>query len=353
MALHRMVRDERSDFRATNPGKSDAPIGDIGVTLYAYAEGRQEVSRAELLMASGESAAEDEVLAAVHQLMELGLLRATGGDPERLVAVPPATVSADLLLPAMRALQEHQREFDRAYAGLAALTPVYASSARGGMDRCATQVITDHAGVRRAIAELAAHCTKEVLASRPGGARPEEALQESQEHAARLLERGAGVRTLYHHTAQFSQPTVEFVGMLTERGAEVRTVGDAFAELLVFDGEVAVMPLRDHPAGAVVVRDPNVVDFAVASFERTWSQGTPFPYAYNREHVLSISEDLKLAVIRLLVEGYEDKVIAKRLGMSLRTYQRHLSGIMRRIDARNRLHAGYLIHKLHLLERDS
>ncbi|MET8624470.1 helix-turn-helix transcriptional regulator [Kitasatospora sp. NPDC004669] len=311
------------------------------------------MSRAELLMVAAESAAEDEALAAVHQLMDLGLLRENGGDPERLVAVPPATASADVLLPAMHALQEHQRKFDRAYAGLAALTPIYESSALGHMDRYATQVITDPAGARRAIAELVARCTKEMLASQPGGARPKAALQETREHAARMLERGAEVRALYHHTAQFSQPTVEFVGTLAERGAEVRTVGDAFAELLVFDREVAVMPLRDHPEGAVVVRDPNVVDFAVASFERSWSQGTPFPCAYNREHVLSISEDLKLGVIRLLVEGHEDKIIAKRLGMSLRTYQRHLSGIMQRIDARNRLHAGYLIHKLHLLERDT
>jgi hypothetical protein len=44
--------------------------------------------------------------------------------------------------------------------------------------------------------------------------------------------------------------------------------------------------------------------------------------------------------------GYDDKVVAKRLGISLRTFQRHLADIMRRIGARNRLHAGYLLRDL-------
>ncbi|MEV8556506.1 helix-turn-helix transcriptional regulator [Streptomyces sp. NPDC051917] len=347
------ARSSCSDFQRTTLDDTAASIGEVGVTLYAYAAGQQDVSRGELLVVAAESAAQSEVVTAIRQLMELGLLRPKGTDPDRLIAVPPATASADVLLPAIRELREKQRKFDRAYAGLAALAPVYESSALGRFDRNATQVIRDRAGVRRVITELSARCTDEVLTSQPGGARPEAALNESRDRTTRVLERGVKMRTLYHHTAQFSQPTVEFVGVLTELGAEVRTVGDAFARLLVFDGEVAVMPLRDHPTGAVVVRDPNLVDFAVASFERAWSEATPFPYSYNREHVLNISEDLKLAVIRLLVEGYEDKVIAKRLGMSLRTYQRHLSSIMRRIDARNRLHAGYLIHKLQLLERDS
>ncbi|WP_307623216.1 LuxR C-terminal-related transcriptional regulator [Streptomyces sp. V3I7] len=67
----------------------------------------------------------------------------------------------------------------------------------------------------------------------------------------------------------------------------------------------------------------------------------------------TVSDDLKLALLRLLVEGHEDKVISKRLGISLRTYQRHLAEIMKRIGARNRSHGGYLVHKMRLLYRDS
>ncbi|MEV5932248.1 helix-turn-helix transcriptional regulator [Streptomyces sp. NPDC052079] len=69
--------------------------------------------------------------------------------------------------------------------------------------------------------------------------------------------------------------------------------------------------------------------------------------------MVAVSDDLKRTLLRLFVEGHEDKVIAKRLGISLRTYQRHLSEIMKRMGARNRPHAGYLVHKLRLLERDS
>ncbi|MET8682320.1 winged helix-turn-helix transcriptional regulator [Streptomyces sp. NPDC004647] len=39
-----------------------------------------------------------------------------------------------------------------------------------------------------------------------------------------------------------------------------------------------------------------------------------------------------------------DKQIAERLGMSLRSCQRHVATLMRELGARNRLHLGYLLH---------
>ena len=50
-----------------------------------------------------------------------------------------------------------------------------------------------------------------------------------------------------------------------------------------------------------------------------------------------VSADVRLTIAHLLVDGLEDKVVARRLGMSLRTYQRHLSSMMQDLGARNRL----------------
>lgn len=334
--------------------EASAPVSDLATRLYGYTAKREGASREELHIIG--SAPPDEVEDALQQLIDLGLLNShhdAESQDERLTAIPPATAGAQFLLPAIRELRDRQRTIDDAYAGLTALIPVYESSALGDLGKDSVQVVPDLGAVRQLITELSTRATSEVLTSQPGGARPEHVLSEATARTTELLKRGVRMRTLYHHTAQFSQPTLEHVGLITELGAEVRTVNDAFMRLLVFDGEVAVIPLQGHPTGAALIRDPSVVDFAVASFERAWASATPLPHSYSRSHVVNVSEDLKLALLRLLTEGHEDKVIAKRLGMSLRTYQRHLSAIMSRIGARNRLHAGYLIHKLQLLERDS
>ncbi|MFF8413036.1 LuxR C-terminal-related transcriptional regulator [Streptomyces omiyaensis] len=323
--------------------------GTVGTALYAYAVGRESVSVDELVMVAG--GAEHEARAAVAQLLDLRLLRATVECADRLVAVPPATAGAQVLIPAMRELHDRQQEISRVYSELTTLMTVYESNTLGSFETQRMQYVTELAAVRQIITELSARAAVEVLTSQPGGARPESELDEAVERTLTLLDRGVRMRTLYQHAAQFSRPTIEHVRMLAEHGAEVRTVSDAFMRLIVFDRETAVLTLRNHPQGALVVREPSIVDFAAQSFERAWAEATEFPTAYERDNVVKSSDEVKQALIRLLVEGYEDRVIARRLGISLRTFQRHLSEVMRRIGARSRAHAGYLLHKAEQLEQ--
>ncbi|MFD0278268.1 LuxR C-terminal-related transcriptional regulator [Kitasatospora sp. NPDC127111] len=321
----------------------------MGTALYAYAVGRDSVSIDELVMVAG--GPEHEARAAVAQLLDLRLLRATVESADRLVAVPPATAGAQVLIPAIRELHDRQQEISRVYSELTTLMAVYEDNTLGSFENQRMQYVTDLAAVRQIITELSARATSEVLTSQPGGARPESELDEAVERTTTLLERGVRMRTLYQHAAQFSRPTIEHVRMLAELGAEVRTVSDAFMRLIVFDRVTAILSLHNHPQGALVVREPSIVDFAVQSFERAWAEATEFPTAYERDNVVKTSDEVKQALVRLLVEGYEDRVIAKRLGISLRTYQRHLSEVMRRIGARSRAHAGYLLHKAEQLEQ--
>ncbi|MFE9402185.1 LuxR C-terminal-related transcriptional regulator [Streptomyces sp. NPDC006530] len=323
-------------------------MDDVAHRIYAYAARQSSVEEDDLRKQSGLPTTEADQ--AIQRLKDLHLLIPCNEARNRYVARPPAIASTTVLLPAIRELQQRQRELDEASALLAELTSLYRPEAATGEG---LQNITDLTAVRQVITDLSTQCRSEVLTSQPGGARPETALKEASERTIGLLNRGVRMRTIYHHTAQFSQPTVRHVDMLTRLGAEVRTVSDAFSRLLVFDGEAAIIDLRGQRTGGVLVRDPSVIDSLVASFERAWAQAMPFPVTYNREHTVTVSDDLKLVLLRLLVEGHEDKIIAKRLGVSLRTYQRHLAEVMKRIGARNRLHAGYLVHKLRLLDRDS
>ncbi|WP_411079784.1 LuxR C-terminal-related transcriptional regulator [Streptomyces sp. cmx-18-6] len=289
--------------------------------------------------------------AAIAELARLKLLCPGSLAAGMLLAVAPDSARAHYLGPIVRELNDRQFEVDAVREVYSELTVVHRRAALCAAQEAAVEVIRDLGMVRRAITELAALATQEIITSQPGGARPEAVLEESRRRTDELLDRGVRLRTLYQHTARFSPATVDFVEYLTGRGAEVRTRSDGFMRLLLFDGQVAVTALRCDSDGAVIVRDPHVVSFMQTAFERAWSRATLFRPEYDPAVIERTSDEVKTTILHLLVEGLEDKIIARRLGMSLRTCQRHVSEIMRRLGAKNRLHAGYLIHHHGILER--
>ncbi|MEU6484935.1 helix-turn-helix transcriptional regulator [Streptomyces sp. NPDC046887] len=288
---------------------------------------------------------------AVDTLLALNLLCRASLREGMLRAVPPDSARVQLVGPIQRELDRRQREVDAVREVYSDLLHVYENAELHKNRSSPLEILRDVDAVRRTITELAAAATEEVITSQPGGARSEEVLKESLERTDDLLARGVRLRTIYHHTARFSPVTVDFVDHVTRRGAEVRTRSDGFMRLLLFDGEVAVTALRNDPLGAVVVRDPHVVSFMQTAFERAWSRATTFRPEYDPVTVECVLDEVKTTIAHLLAQGLEDKVIARRLGMSLRSYQRHLSEIMRRLGSKNRLHLGYLLHYHGVLER--
>ncbi|MEU3957976.1 LuxR C-terminal-related transcriptional regulator, partial [Streptomyces achromogenes] len=205
--------------------------------------------------------------------------------------------------------------------------------------------LPDVASVRRALDRFAAEAQHEVLTSQPGGGRREEVLREAMDRTEGLLQRGVRMRTLYQHTAQYHPNTTAYVEIVSDLGAEVRTLGEGFMRMIAFDGEVVVIEQKGNPEAALVVRAPSVVSFAVAAFELMWRQADPFPVNLSRAQAIQVSDKTKEDIVRLLVQGESDKVIARRMGMTVRTCQRHIAKIMERIGAKSRVHAGYLLRE--------
>ncbi|MFI9240391.1 LuxR C-terminal-related transcriptional regulator [Streptomyces sp. NPDC053079] len=329
----------KQDAREIEPDR----LGDIEHRVYAHAVRTLEFRLGDVCAAQG--LAPKEARAAVERLLRMRLLRHAPGEPDAYAAVPPDSAEMLLLTPLIEDLAQRRQTIGDVREELARLVPLYEQGVTNRLRRHSVEVLAGPDTVREAIAALSAEATGEVLLSQPGGALPAEALRDSLDRAERVLARGVRVRALYQHTARFSRHTVGYVEYVTKRGAQVRTVGDGFMRALVFDRATALLPLQEGAPGAVVVREPNVVGFVADAFERAWTGASPFPTEYVREQVLAVSEDLKQIIARLLVDGHEDKVIARRLGMSQRTCQRHISEIMTRLGARNRLHAGYLLHR--------
>ncbi|WP_260618163.1 helix-turn-helix domain-containing protein [Streptomyces sp. WAC07149] len=310
--------------------------------LYAYAVDRHAFTVAEATSALGARAG-----AAVTELAAAHLLqRAPDGDgPERWCAVAPRAAAARALAPLALLVRETHDEMDRLRGRLEALVPAYEAGAahRDLSGSGPLELVTDLGAVRGLITELAAGCERELLTSQPGGGRPQETLEEAVGRDESLLARGVRMRTIYQHTARYSRPTAAYVERITALGAQVRTLGDGLMRMLIFDAHTGLMAVPDRQGAALVIREPSIVHFMTATFERSWLGARPFPTTITPEAAKTLSDELRRTIVQLLSDGLEDKVIARRLGMSERTCQRHIAEIMRAIGAKSRFQAGYLL----------
>jgi len=285
----------------------------------------------------------DRLDAAVEELLQLGLIRFSPHDPAAFTAVAPDAARLRTLSPAVRELRRLYQELDRTSQVYDDLSSAYrrelATAGRGD----GLQALHGEQALRAAVAELLEEGVGELLSSQPGGAQGGYASWQTLFDADDLRHHTGAARILIQHTARFHPDSVARVRYLIGGGAEVRSRSDAFMPVLVLGEKAALVELRGGRRGALLIREENLVTFVREAFEQAWVQAGVFPAGYEPESVEACVDEVKRDIARLLVEGVEDKVIARRMGLSLRSCQRHVSDIMRRLGARNRLHAGYLL----------
>ncbi|MEU2428489.1 helix-turn-helix transcriptional regulator [Streptomyces sp. NPDC007861] len=283
-----------------------------------------------------------EVEDAIRDLRDLGLLSTATTGTGSLVPYPVEFARIKVLNPLQQDLNRIQSLVDQLRGDLDELdlhTP------HPQHDYCSLEIVPELADVRRLITGFAGECREEALTSQPGGARMEEVLAEGMDRTTKLLGRGVRMRTLYQHTARFSPATVSYVSQVAPLGAQVRTLAGGFPRCIVFDREIAILPLLDGSTGAAIVRDPYVVSFMAEAFDRAWNAASEFSPEDDRADRVAATSEIQRTIISLLIQGESDKRIAQVVGISLRNCQRHISNIMKSIGARNRLHAGYLLSK--------
>ncbi|MFF9807458.1 LuxR C-terminal-related transcriptional regulator [Streptomyces coeruleorubidus] len=198
--------------------------------------------------------------------------------------------------------------------------------------------------ISQAIAETLSGARREILTAQPDGSRPSGVLKEALESVQRHISAGIAMRTLYQHSTRFDEATKEYVREVTRLGASVRTLDEFFDRLVIVD-DVAFIAANEDRTSAAAVREPAVVRFLRDTFNRSWDRAQPFPFVPHHaakaadEVIPAIRESIK----RLLIEGYPDKQIARRLGISERSLQTHIASMKHELGARNRLQMGYLL----------
>ncbi|MBT1091339.1 MULTISPECIES: LuxR family transcriptional regulator [unclassified Streptomyces] len=198
--------------------------------------------------------------------------------------------------------------------------------------------------ISEAINEALSGATREILTAQPDGSRPSGVLKDALESVRRHISAGVAMRTLYQHSTRFDEATKEYVREVTRLGASVRTLDEFFDRLVIVD-DVAFIAANEDRTSAAAVREPAVVRFLRDTFDRSWDRAQPFPFVPH--HAAKAADEvipaIRTSIKRLLIEGYPDKQIARRLGISERSLQTHIASMKQELGARNRLQMGYLL----------
>ncbi|GHD77050.1 hypothetical protein GCM10010317_094360 [Streptomyces mirabilis] len=286
---------------------------------------------------------EAEAAAAIEDLVRLRLLHLVHGCTYAYVAVSPMSASLQLLAVQDEALRRRQNELERLRQQMHSLLPLYRANFAGEPQHPHVQRVEDPRAARGILTTITVEAEREILLSLP--------TQDPWEELADL-DRGAWpgyagtrfdlLRVLLPEAARFDVRVREQAEALLRDGGQVRTAVSPPAWLLVVDAEVAVVPVGEGQ-GLSLVREESVVAALWRTLSGAWDEARPFDGSYDHDSARSTSALIDEAILRLLLNGLEDKVIARRLDISLRTCQRRIADLMDALGARTRLQAGYVL----------
>ncbi|MCJ1678498.1 helix-turn-helix transcriptional regulator [Streptomyces sp. APSN-46.1] len=288
----------------------------------------------------------EEVEAALEECMELSLVRPSWNDADRLLPVHPDVGLRALLAEEEAALLQRQREVMMGQVAVDRLVEEFTSSWQA---RRAAQIeqLAGIDDIRLRIQELANDCQSEAMAFITGGGLPLASRSLGRPLNEALLERGGEMRSVYLHSLYNDPASVAHVRDQVERGAKARTVAALPTRMIIFDRQHAMLPTDpdNSELGAMVFSGKTVVMLLCEFFENVWRDASPFagsrPQRGPGERADGDDlDDRERAVVMLLGEGHTDEVVAKKLGVSVRTSRRITSELMDRLGAKSRFEAG-------------
>ncbi|MFJ9346416.1 LuxR C-terminal-related transcriptional regulator [Streptomyces sp. NPDC101237] len=173
---------------------------------------------------------------------------------------------------------------------------------------------------------------------------------------------GVRLRSVYE-TGGFSDAlSLETALRGTADGGELRLASHLPTKLVVVDRREALLPARvDRPsAGSLLVRSSALVAALVSLFEMVWEQAVPASLetrletpAFERRSRSASVDPRTREVLRLMAAGMKDDTIARVLGVSRRTVQKHVSEAGTALGAKTRFQIALLATEQGWLERSS
>ncbi|WP_371496130.1 helix-turn-helix domain-containing protein [Kitasatospora sp. NBC_00374] len=279
-------------------------------------------------------------------LLRLRLLRPVPQLPDQLVPMSPELAAAGVTAPLEEGIARAAEQVRAIREEFGALMPRYRSARHGSARRDPVELLTDPVVAAALFAEEAGHCREELFTVAPGGL-PQDGPADATGTGLAALARGARLRTLCRAAPATPGPRREQINRLIAAGADYRALPELPEPATVIDRSTAFLTRRepDGSASTVLLRDHGAVAYLCQALDLLWATATPCRAQHRTAPRDPAGSGVHRAVVRMLAEGAKDEVIARRLGVSLRTCRRHIADILESLRADSRFQAGVLAER--------
>ncbi len=281
-----------------------------------------------------------EVRAALDELVTVALMRHSRDSPGGLRPVRPEVGLETLLRRHEERLAVQQGELANARTQVAEMIAEHLGPADNRTSE-ATRRLVGLDAIQAELEILTREMTYECLSVQPGGAQSQDNLDHAQPLDADALTRGLVMMVLFQDSARHDPATRAHARWLTDLGGQVRTAPVLPPRMLIFDRQVAVIPIdaSNTKLGAVSSREPGIVSSMLAVFEQAWNAAVPFGAQVASDTETGLTR-LDQELLKLLSAGMTDDAAGHRLGISARTVRRQMAALMERLNATSRFEAG-------------
>ncbi|RKT04580.1 regulatory LuxR family protein [Streptomyces sp. 3211.6] len=283
---------------------------------------------------------EAQVRDGLDRLVDLELLTPSRENTGGLRAVSPEAGLEQILRRQEEDLLRRQQELALSKAAAARAVAEFAGL-RPNTETDGAERLVGLDAIQSRLEVLGRELTSECLSIMPGGAQSQASLDASKPLDEQALARGIQMRAVYQDSARNDQATLAYAQWTTDRGGQVRTSPVLPPRLVIFDRKTAVVPIdpANSRLGALCTTAPGIVAPLVTLFEQTWETAVPLGAAREQAPDAGITAGER-ELLKLLASGLTDEAAGKRLGVSLRTVRRQMSGLMERLNAASRFEAG-------------
>ncbi|MGW2474757.1 LuxR C-terminal-related transcriptional regulator [Streptomyces sp. NPDC001665] len=279
-------------------------------------------------------------------LVELALVHPDPQDDGWIRPVPPSAALAHLLQPVTREIHERIRlsaalaDSLAPLAAVASTDPNLAITVLEGLPLIATAIQNATDGAR-----------EEVLTLQPAGTGEEETrLAKALDPTLAMVQRGVTLRHIYQHPARYHPAIKTYLDEIPPGHVQVRTIEQTAERLIIFDRTVAFIPASPRRDIALEIRHPALVRYLIQVYEVLWAQAKPLTTPLQVPAYDMPITAVQLSIGRLLVEGNTDQIVARKLGISVRTCRAHIAKLMHTLSAASRTHLGALLVRSGIVE---
>jgi DNA-binding CsgD family transcriptional regulator/predicted transcriptional regulator len=275
----------------------------------------------------------------LNRLVSIGLANRLPGKQARYIAVAP-DIAIEPLLTKQEDVLRQARQVSRE------LMKAFQETSRQEHPAELVEIITGESNIRSRTDQLPDAATCQIR----GFDRPPyvQTLDENEVETKRIRE-GINYRVIYSAAAVMWPGRLENdIRLAIAAGEQARVRPDLPTKVWIVDDKLALIPIKpgQHAIEAsFIVRPCGLLNSLIALFEAEWERAIPLR-AYlggspdNGGPEPGDPDETRTAVLSCLAAGLTDEGIARSLGCSLRTAQRHIRRLMQDLHVTSRFQAG-------------